>query len=251
MNGYTKQLNLKKKILIKGEIEVLTGLHIGGTNNAMSIGGIDSAVIRNPVDNMPYIPGSSLKGKMRSLLEIAYGAIIKKKMGNVSYVGDDNPSLITSKLFGTANRDTEKQRPSRIIVRDAKLLNPDTLSKTELLYTEGKTEVVIDRITSAAVPRQLERVPAGAIFQLDLVLNIMEEDGNDDEKILLEHLFKALEMVQDDYLGGSGSRGSGQVSFKINEVKGRTAEYYVQQQEEEDLLNDYKVKYIPESMHIN
>ena len=81
------------------------------------------------------------------------------------------------------------------------LQNPDTLSKTELLYTEGKTEVVIDRITSAAVPRQLERVPAGAIFSLDIVLNIIEEDKQSDEEALIENLFKSLQMVQDDYLG--------------------------------------------------
>ena len=195
-----KQYNLAKKVLIRGRVVVKTGLHIGGTNNSLGIGDMDNAVVRNPVNNQPYIPGSSLKGKMRSLLELAYGYIKAKSMGNVKFVGNDDSSLITTKLFGSAKGDDE-QRPSRIIVRDGELLNPNDLSNTELLYTEGKTEVVIDRITSAAMPRQIERVPAGAEFALNIVLNIMEEDNQSDEEELIKQLFKALLMVQDDYLG--------------------------------------------------
>jgi CRISPR-associated protein Csm3 len=97
------------------------------------------------------------------------------------------------------------------------LLNhEDLLSKTEIPYTEGKTEVVIDRITSAAMPRQNERVPAGAEFKLNLVLNIWEGDPSED--LLLEMLFKGLQLLEDDYLGGHGSRGYGQVSIQIDEM---------------------------------
>ena len=253
MADQKKQYQLKKKIFIKGRTKVLTGLHIGGSNNALSIGGLDNAVIRNPVDNKPYIPGSSLKGKMRSLLELAYGYIRYDPKGrNIKNVGSDELEYITVKLFGNAKGDKD-QRPSRIIVRDGMLTRKGEkrLSNTEFFYTEGKTEVVIDRITSAAMPRQLERVPAGAKFALEIVLNIFEEDGVVEEEELITNLFKALELVQDDYLGGSGSRGSGQVAFVIKEVFERDAAFYTAPTsgEEKDVLEEYlRKKYIPESM---
>jgi|AntRauTorckE5430_2_1112549.scaffolds.fasta_scaffold01405_3 CRISPR-associated protein Csm3 len=245
-----KKYQLLKKIIIKGRVKVITGLHIGGSNNSLSIGGMDNAVIRNPIDNKPYIPGSSLKGKMRSLLELAYSNIIERSMGNVKYIGNDDPSLITTKLFGSA-KGGESQRPSRIIVRDGMLLNSEDLSNTELLYTEGKTEAVIDRITAAAIPRQLERVPAGAEFSLNLVLNIIEDEGQSDEKELIQNLFKALQMVQDDYLGGSGSRGSGQVAFIIEEVYEKDAEFYTNNSKTvENKVTEYTENYIPESIEV-
>ena len=116
-----------------------------------------------------------------------------------------------------------------MIVRDCNLKNAvSLLEKTELPYTEGKTEVVIDRITSAANPRQIERVPAGAEFELNLVLNIWEQDGN--EKELLDNLFKSLELLRDDYLGGNGSRGYGQIAINIeNVIEKSTTEYYGKQ----------------------
>lgn len=158
-------------------------------------------------------------------------------MGKVKYIGDDDPSLITTQLFGSARND-DKQRPSRVIVRDGNLLNPQALKNTELPYTEAKTEVVIDRITSAAVPRQLERVPAGAKFELDIVLNVFKGDL---EGELLNNLFHSLVLVQDDYLGGSGSRGSGQVGIEIAEVVERPAEFYHGQGEEADITTSSNV----------
>lgn len=245
-----KKYQLDKKIIIKGRIQVVTGLHIGGSNTSLSIGGMDNAVIRNPIDNKPYIPGSSLKGKMRSLLELAYGNIMFKPMGNVKYIGSDNATFITTKLFGSAKGD-DSQRPSRIIVRDGMLLNADKLSNTELLYTEGKTEAVIDRITSAAVPRQIERVPAGAEFSLDIVLNIIEEDNRSDEEELIQNLFKALQMVQDDYLGGSGSRGSGQVEFVIEEIYEKDIEFYTSDSKDvQNIAKTYESKYIPNTIKV-
>lgn len=243
-------MQLTKKILIKGEIKAVTGLLIGGSNTAMGIGGPDKMVIRNPVSNEPYIPGSSLKGKMRSLLEISYGNLGDTKMGQVYNGPSQDPDKVTTLLFGSAINGQEKarQRPSRIIVRDGYLTNGDILKNTDLPFTESKTEVVIDRVTSAAMPRTFERVPAGAIFKLDLVLNIMDDENFGEDK-LREQTFRALEMVQDDYLGGSGSRGSGQVEFTINSVVERSSEYYQGKGEENDITEEvassgkYKLKF--------
>jgi len=218
-------IKLNKKILIKGEIETLSGLLIGGSNTAMAIGGPDKMVIRNPISNEPYIPGSTLKGKMRSLMEISHGFIKDVRMGNVKYGPSDDPNHITTVLFGSASTD-ENQRPSRIIFRDGKLINgEDFRDKTDLPFTESKTEVVIDRITSAAMPRTFERVPAGAKFELDIVLNIFEGD-NKTESELLNLTLRGLQMLQDDYIGGSGSRGSGRVKFRIHSIKERPVDYY-------------------------
>lgn len=219
---------LIKKIEIIGVLTLETGLHIGGTNSSMSIGGIDKAVIRNPLNNQPYIPGSSLKGKMRSLLEISTGNIGGRSGGVVHNGPSSNTGSagapLSADLFGNAVN--EGQKPSRLIVRDLSLINhEDLLAKTEIPYTEGKTEVVIDRITSAAMPRQNERVPAGAQFRLNLVVNIWEQDQN--EKGLLDMLFAALQLLSDDYLGGHGSRGYGQVSINIQQmVEKSSADYY-------------------------
>lgn len=219
------KIQLNKKILIKGEIEALSGLLIGGSNTAMGIGGPDKMVIRNPISNEPYIPGSTLKGKMRSLLELSYGYIKDVRMGNVKYGPSDDPNHITTLLFGSASTD-ENQRPSRILFRDGKLKNGEEfVGKTDLPFTESKTEVVIDRITSAAMPRTFERVPAGARFELDIVLNIFEGD-NKSESELLTHTLRGLQMLQDDYIGGSGSRGSGRVKFYIHSITERSVDYY-------------------------
>ena len=194
---------LVKKIIYTGKIVLKTGLHIGGTNAALNIGGPDKFVVRNPINNIPYIPGSSLKGKLRSLIEIKNGC---------SEVSTD-PNSESGKLFGVAGGN-DNTRPSRLIVRDAELdtkSKPGMFENTDLPFTESKTEVNIDRVTSKANPRTFERVPAGAEFKLSMVLNIYE---GEDEKELEGILFKAIEMLHDDYLGGQGSRGYGQVEIK-------------------------------------
>lgn len=194
---------LVKKIIYTGKIVLKTGLHIGGTNAALNIGGPDKFVVRNPINNIPYIPGSSLKGKLRSLIEIKNGC---------SKVSTD-PNSESGKLFGVAGGN-DNTRPSRLIVRDAELdteSKPGMFENTDLPFTESKTEVNIDRVTSKANPRTFERVPAGAEFKLSMVLNIFE---GEDEKELEGILFKAIEMLHDDYLGGQGSRGYGQVEIK-------------------------------------
>jgi len=236
----SNQINLVKKILIKGEIEALSGLLIGGSNTAMGIGGPDKMVIRNPISNEPYVPGSTLKGKMRSLLEISYGYIKDVRMGNVKFGPSDDPNHVTTVLFGSASTD-DKQRPSRIIFRDGKLLNgADFGDKTDLPFTESKTEVVIDRITSAAMPRTFERVPAGARFELDIVLNIITGDKHA-ERDLLDHTIRGLLMIQDDYIGGSGSRGSGRVKFRIKSITDRAAAYYHTGDAASETTNSYAI----------
>jgi CRISPR-associated protein Csm3 len=203
---------LTKKYIITGKIECLTGLHIGGTNSAMGIGGPDSMVIRNPLNNKPIIPGSSLKGKMRSLLELSQGEIGGSVGKNVQNGPTQDKNHLAVKLFGSADSRGDNQLPSRIIVRDASLLTPDEkFSNTDMPYTETKTEVVIDRITSGAMPRQIERVPAGAEFSLNMVLNIFDSDNNEDE--LISALKRSMKLLEDDYLGGNGSRGYGQIGF--------------------------------------
>lgn len=217
--------SLKKKIIISGIMKATTGLLIGGSNTAMGIGGPDKTVIRNPLTNKPYVPGSSLKGKMRSLLELTYGSFGNKEMGKVKNGPGQDPAKITTVLFGSARGD-EHQRPSRLIVRDGQLINGDDfMGKTDLPFTESKVEVVIDRLTSAAMPRTSERVPAGAEFSIEIVLNVMENDSFK-ESDLLDLMFKGLVLLQDDYLGGSGSRGSGRIKFHISKVEERSAEYY-------------------------
>lgn len=234
---------LIKKIEITGVLVLETGLHIGGTNSSMSIGGIDKAVIRNPINNQPYIPGSSLKGKMRSLLEVSTGNIGGKSGGVVNHGPSSKTGTpekpLSADLFGNAFN--EGQKPSRLIVRDLSLINhEELLSKTEIPYTEGKTEVVIDRITSAAMPRQNERVPAGARFRLNLVLNIWEQDQNEEQ--LINMLFTCLQLLSDDYLGGHGSRGYGQVAIEIeNMVEKSSAGYYNGPDgEAKSIISEYK-----------
>lgn len=205
------EIKLKKKIIYTGTIVLKTGLHIGGTNTALNIGGPDKFVVRNPITQLPYIPGSSLKGKMRSLIELAYG-----ETNNGSVTKD--PNTKAGKLFGLSS-DIENGHPSRIIVRDGELKNPEELSNTDLLYTESKTEVTINRITAKANPRTFERVPAGAKFNLEMVLNIFDGDNEDELKSTIK---KAIELLEDDYLGGNGSRGYGQVKIILDAPKVKT-----------------------------
>lgn len=201
-------IKLSKKIIYTGTITLKTGLHIGGTNASLNIGGPDKFVVRNPINNIPYIPGSSLKGKLRSLVEIANGETDKGKPSNRS----DTKS---GALFGVSG-DSNSSRPSRLIIRDAMLdINGCDFSNTDLPFTESKTEVSIDRITAKANPRTFERVPAGAKFKLNMVLNIFE---GDDEQSLKDTIKQAIKLLEDDYLGGNGSRGYGQIAFeKLNE----------------------------------
>lgn len=224
----SKQIKLHGRVILEGEIEALTGLHIGGSPGALAIGGVDLPVIRNPIDQKPYIPGSSLKGKMRSLWEKLTGARQNWEVGTQVKIHackkddkDDNCPVCT--IYGSTG-DAEVNFPTRIIVRDAPLQEASMANaRTDLPYSEVKWEATIDRVTSAAVPRQIERVPAGAVFEkMQIVFNIFEE--KDRERFL--NVLTALQLVEDDYLGGHGSRGSGRVAFRNLQLSAKSAKNY-------------------------
>nr|WP_298674065.1 type III-A CRISPR-associated RAMP protein Csm3 [uncultured Prevotella sp.] len=197
---------LIKKIVYTGKIVLLTGLHIGGSNSAMNIGGPDNFVVRNPLNNLPYIPGSSLKGKLRSLCELYNGEV------GADGGPSKNPKDKSGALFGTS-ADDKTGHASRLIVRDAELdlANKDDFKNCDMPYTESKTEANISRITSKASPRTFERVPAGAKFNYEIILNIFEGEN---EKDLQDTLKQSKALLEDDYLGGNGSRGYGKIKFE-------------------------------------
>jgi len=224
------------KFLIKGTIETKTGLHVGGSSTGLEIGGVDSVVIRDPVTNRPYIPGSSLRGSMRSLLEKAEGKKPNKSVGksriHMCETAQDYSDCSVCKIFGVT-ADSIKDVPestttlTRLIVRDATMSkdSANNLEKasTDLPYTDVKTEVVIDRITSAANPRQIERVPAGVNFDFEMVYNIYEEADEKD----LKTVFDSMRLLEDDHLGGQGSRGYGKVEFKCIVLEWKPKDYYL------------------------
>ena len=220
-------IKLTHNVFIRYDIETMTGLAIGGSDTGIQIGGVDKVVIRNPLTKEPYIPGSSLRGKIRSSLEKALGLKLNTKIGsNVRIHGgeteqdyDESPVL---QLFGVTGKD-EWSRPSRVLVRDTRLSEDSRLKmsaqRLDLPYTEVKMEVAIDRITSAANPRSLERVPAGAVFgRGEMVLSVFDGDTIGQNAVLLNYLFVGMQLVEDSYLGGNGSRGSGQVRFRNLEL---------------------------------
>lgn len=192
---------LIKKILVNATLELVTGLHIGGSTESVEIGGIDNPVIKAAIkNNQPYIPGSSLRGKIRCLLEQIAGS------------SDVGGSAEVNALFGFSKNGI----PSKLIVRDA-YLQADSIRKMDdcdtldMPYTEGKWENIIDRVKGTAEhPRQTERIPAGVAFDVEFIINVWD---NDDTTILLNLLEKGIKALENDYLGGSGSRGYGQVRF--------------------------------------
>jgi CRISPR-associated protein Csm3 len=248
-------MKLSGKIFIKGQIELLTGLHIGGSSSALDIGGIDSSVIKD-AKGVPYIPGSSLKGKMRSLMELKYSEYTQKTGKVDSGMEEDKDSNpVMQKIFGSVAKETEFR--TRLIVRDA-YLDEEILSqmkgksgnfeKIELDYTEVKWENTIDRLTSAANPRQLERIPAGAIFDFNLVYNIFDEE----DKELLKKVIEALQLVEDDYMGGSGSRGYGQIMFKNISVLYKNAKDYEEFNEAKPIIKGvHSLKELKREIELN
>ena len=192
------------KIKFSAQIRLETGLHIGGSDAFAAIGAIDSPVIKDPITNLPIIPGSSLKGKMRTLLAKVYNEKVAEKPS------DD--SDILSRLFG--NSKDKRFKMGRLIFRDAFLSNADELDSLGVRsYTEVKFENTIDRITAEANPRQIERAIRTSTFDFELIYEITDENENqveEDFKVIRDGL-KLLEL---DYLGGSGSRGYCKVAFE-------------------------------------
>lgn len=207
-------MKLIKKYIFRGEIKLKTGLHIGGSKSSLDIGGLDSPVIKT-ANGIPYIPGSSLKGKMRSLLAVKEGAkTIKEESSKLR------------KLFGSSDKGLEEK--TRLIFRDASLnieKFKNTFSNPELLvteYTEEKYENTIDRTSGKSKNgglRQMERVPAGAVFHFEIIL---DEYEGDNIKESVQTLEQGFELLQNDYIGGSGSRGYGHIEISYTTPEEKT-----------------------------
>lgn len=215
---------LEKFVKYTGKMQLITGTAVKGSDNELAIGGTDSVVVKNPITSIPYIPGSSLKGKMRSLLEQKYGKIklqTRSKGGRQIQTGSPcgcgRKDCFICTIFGAHKNPGAESAPTRIIVRDCEmtkesrdLINNLPLEKTN--YLETKAENSIDRVTGTAEsPRFIERVPAGLDFNVEIVLQVFRGDN---EKEMKGFVDEALSLLENSYIGGSGSRGYGQVKFE-------------------------------------
>ena len=217
---------LKGKFIITGKIKVLTGLHIGTSGDFSAIGAVDNIVIRDTVTNKPIIPGSSLKGKMRYLLSrTKYNDNSTLTMPSIKKESDN-----IKRLFGSSEKPITL---SRLQFCDMLLREKDYGRDVEfdLPYTEIKYENTIDRGTGVANPRQQERVPAGSEFDFRLIYNVentekMEEEVKQDS----ENILLMFELLEDDYLGGHGTRGYGRVKFEDLKL---TKKVYIKENEDD------------------
>lgn len=202
---------IKDKIIITADMTLITGMHIGASNDFSPIGAVDSVVVKDPLTGKPIVPGSSIKGKLRTI-------IAKLKSDDYFLPKLEKDKNEVKELFGSsADNDI---REARLQFYDLFLKNADELEKKnlDLGYTEIKFENTINRISAGATPRQLERVPAGAIFEFKLIYNAIknEEDNILEDFNLLSSGIKALQL---DYIGGSGTRGYGKVRFSNFKVE--------------------------------
>jgi CRISPR-associated protein Csm3 len=212
---------------IRGKIILKSGLHIGAGDMEMKIGGVDNPVIKHPHTMEPYIPGSSLKGKVRSLLEMRSGLMAKTKgeplsVKTLNDCKDDTEKEICKKilkLFGASGAETDPELgPTRASFADCPM-NKEWREKAlekHLAFTEVKSENRINRIEGTAKdPRFIERVPSGAEFDFCVTLKKLRKNEAD----LEEFLIKGLKLLQMDTLGGSGSRGYGRIEFEFEDEK--------------------------------
>lgn len=230
----------KAHFIIRGKIKCETGLHIGGSKEKLEIGGVDSIVVRSPRTNYPYIPGSSVKGKMRHLLEYITGAVGDPIIVNKKDIKDEQERLRANlgnvskskeivRLFGIGANEREEESmkfigQSRLTVRDA---FPDKKTKkmwkndlgSDANYTEYKAENTIDRLTSAANPRFIERVVEGSAFNFEIVYSAyhmyQEEAFEEETQKDISLLLTGLRLLENVGIGKSGSRGYGQISFHL------------------------------------
>jgi CRISPR-associated protein Csm3 len=257
MSAHTQQTELRLigKLVLEATLHCDTGLHIGAGKGSLEIGGADNPVVKDAFGR-PYIPGSSLRGRIRCLLEQAMGLAVpselvylsKRKGQEVRIHQSDRPDDEICLLFGRNPGRMEKvtgeqvegssASPARLTVYDAPLnldsITPAMRENLDDELTEVKSENAIDRITSQANPRTLERVPAGARFQVRMILDILCEE----DKALLSTLTQGLRLLEDDTLGGGGSRGSGRVHFSGIRLAWRGRNYYSSGAPEVELLAD-------------
>ena len=256
MSAHTAQTELKLigKLILEGEMHCETGLHVGVGKGSLEIGGADNPVVKD-AHGRPYVPGSTLRGRIRALLEQATGAAVpselvfisKRKGQEVRIHQSDRPDDEICILFGRSPGRMEKvgggdiesnhATPARLSVFDAPLVADSiTAQMRETLddeLTEVKSENAIDRITSQANPRTLERVPAGARFTIRMVLDMLcAEDAS-----LTPLVVQGLRLLEDDALGGGGSRGSGRVRFGNLKLTWRGKDYYATGAAEQELAS--------------
>jgi len=212
-----KHPQLYKKLVFKGKLTLRTGLRVGASKETTEIGNVDLPVVRRVDTGEPYIPGSSIKGKLRSLLRLSQGKI------DNNYT--DEAEAQNCPILGLMGGAGDKGHGSRLVIRDARLTTEWALrlkesEATDMPYTEVKWENSINIITGVAEhPRQIERIPAGAEFDLQWIINVVGEKGSSPQDViqiqqrLVETMETALNLLKYDYLGGMGSRGYGQVEI--------------------------------------
>jgi CRISPR-associated protein Csm3 len=256
MSAHTTQTELKLigKLILEGEMLCESGLHVGAGKGSLEIGGADNPVVKD-AQGRPYVPGSSLRGRIRSLLEQATGMAVpselvyisKRKGQEVRIHQSDRPDDEICILFGRSPGRMEKAgggdeggvhaTPARLSVFDAPLIagsiTPQMRENLDDELTEVKSENAIDRITSQANPRTLERVPAGARFRIRMVLDLLCAE----DSVLPALLVQGLRLLEDDALGGGGSRGNGRVSFDNLKLTWRGRDYYASGAEEREVAS--------------
>ncbi len=227
-------LKLNKYLAITGTIKCKTGTRIGGSKEDLEIGGLDNPIIRDPVDRTPYIPGSSLKGKLRSLLEYKYnrvgwrndrdrGLFQDERSGEPCGCAQELSTCPVCTIFGPHKVSRHNLGPTRIIVRDAIFSDESREALSGLLeegiqYSEVKTENMINRKTGVAEhPRPVERVPRGTKFDLTISVRVFQ---GDDEAKIKGFIEEAIGMLAQDALGGSGTRGYGWVEIENLKIEG-------------------------------
>src|SRR5580698_5466625 len=256
MSAHTAQTELKLigKLILEGEMHCETGLHVGAGKGSLEIGGADNPVVKD-AHGRPYVPGSTLRGRIRALLEQSTGMAIpselvfisKRKGQEVRIHQSDRPDDEICILFGRSPGRMEKvgggdiesnyATPARLSVFDAPLvpesITPQMRETLDDELTEVKSENAIDRITSQANPRTLERVPAGARFRIRVVLDILCPE----DSVLPALLVQGLRLLEDDALGGGGSRGNGRVSFDNLKLTWRGRDYYASGADEREVAS--------------
>lgn len=256
MSAHTAQTELKLigKLILEGEMVCESGLHIGAGKGSMEIGGADNPVVKDS-HGRPYVPGSTLRGRLRSLLEQATGVAVpselvyisKRKGQEVRIHQSDRPDDEICLLFGRNPGRMEKvgggdldgghATPSRLSVFDAPLvpesITPQMREALDDELTEVKSENAIDRITAQANPRTLERVPAGARFKIRMVVDVLCPE----DSVLPGLLVQGLRLLEDDTLGGGGSRGSGHVRFADLKLSWRGRTYYAEGAAQRDIAS--------------
>jgi len=255
MSSHTAGTELKflGKLILEGEIQCQTGLHIGAGKGSLEIGGADNPVVKDAF-GVPYIPGSSLRGRLRSLLEQTMGLAVpsemvylsKRRGQEVRIHQSDRPDDEICVLFGRNPGRVEKvtgeavegamASPARLTIYDAPLavdsITPQMRENLDDELTEVKSENAVDRITSQANPRTLERVPAGARFRFRMVLDVLCPE----DRALLARVVEGLRLLEDDALGGGGSRGNGRIAFSSLNLSWRSKDYYASGSTEASLL---------------